>query len=77
MKFKVRNLNRFNRLLNPLDVKGFLVIGKIGIVMVTGYFEGAILLGDRDGDKDREMREKKELRTFYYFHNSVHVTISL
>ena len=54
MKFSVRNLNRFNRLLNTLDVKGFLVVGRIGIVMVTGYFEGAILLRDRDGDRDRK-----------------------
>ena len=54
MKFLVRNLNRFNRLLNTLDVKRFLVIGRIGIVMVTGYFEGAILLRDRDGDRGRK-----------------------
>ena len=54
MKFLVRNLNRFNRLPNTLDVRGFLVIGRIGIVMVTGYFEGAILLRDRDGDRDRK-----------------------
>ena len=67
MKFLVRNLNRFNRLLNTLDVKGFLVVGRIGIVMVTGYFEGAILLRDRDGERD----EGKERA------NYVHVTISL
>ena len=67
MKFLVRNLNRFNRLPNTLDVKGFLVIGRIGIVMVTGYFEGAILLRDRDGERD----EGKERA------NYVHVTISL
>ena len=54
MKFLVRNLNRFNRLPNTLEVKGILVIGTIGIVMVTGYFEGAILLRDRDGDRDRK-----------------------